>query len=362
MVFICGTARGGTTLLARLLDGHPALAVLPWDTQVGPILMDRPISRAVLRAAPMLDWYGLPAILGGRLLRRAAFHDRWALAARLARWLQDFPAPPPNVDAIAAAAAARATTPDTYWTAFFEVLADVAGADLLERPIRVEKTPLNELLAALLDRLFGPETRYVHVVRDPRAVVASWLANRPLGGAARERAMLARCVDWSRSVDCGRHGLSVRPGRVHVLRYEDLVDRTAGVMEGVRAFLGIQAYEHLTVPTHLGVPASANSSFGGPAPPGVVLRKPAERYREVLTGRELGLVEGWLGAQMTACGYPVDDRPPGGAGESAPTFAPRMGPRSISKRFELARRRRRFRAGPMPWVLRTSEQASERTS
>ena len=85
-VFLCGTARGGTTLLARLLDGHPALVVLPWDSRVYPDLMDRSLTRIIVSLSEWTGSYELPAALAGPVAGVFAFGGRRALAARLARW------------------------------------------------------------------------------------------------------------------------------------------------------------------------------------------------------------------------------------------------------------------------------------
>ena len=361
-VFLCGTARGGTTLLAGLLDGHPSLAVLPGDTRIWPVLMDRTLGRGVVRAAAALDRPGLTALLGLPGVWRLAFRDRRALEARLARWLEDLPGPPVDARSLAAHVACTLRRPADFWGAFFEAFFAVAGTEMAARPIRVEKTPLNELLVPLLGRLFGARTRWVHVVRDPRAVVASWLAMRTPPPARRRRAILDRCVDWSRSAHRALRASAEDPERYRALRYEDLVAAPAQVMAGVASFLGIAWNDTLRTPTRLGVPWAPNSSFEDArrGAPGAVLDRQTGRFGEILVPDEVGWIEAVLGTQMVAWGYApgVPSSEPG-KGPHAPGGA--RGMKGWLKGFELARRQRAHRTPPAEGVDRTWEHPLQRS-
>ena len=344
-VFLCGTARGGTTLLARLLDGHPSLVVLPWDSRVYPDLMDRSLTRIIVSLSEWTGSYELPAALAGPVAGGFAFGGRRALAARLARWLEDLPQRPPDVAALGDGAAGRAVGVRGRWEAFFDVLEGATGERMGSR-IRVEKTPYNERLVGLLDRVFGAATRYVHIVRDPRAVVASWMRMRSLGEPDRARALLDRCVDWSRSVARLRHHLRRRPSRYHVIRYEDLAAAPVRVMTEVCAFLGVAPHAGLGTPTHLGAPVAANSSFPDAGGVGVVLRSHVDRFSEVLDREEIVRIEQRLHAQMRYCGYRPDEgrtRPEAGHGAADESEA--GGARVRLKLRELRRRQRRWSEG-----------------
>lgn len=349
-VFISGVPRSGTTLLTRLLDGHPSLAVLPCDTQVRSLILERPLSRLVLRASSVLDLPELPSRLASRAGRRFAFPDRDALAKRLGRWLQDFPSPPRDPEGIARRAAAQANGAAGAWEAFLSALADVAGREILTRPIRVEKTPYNEGLVSLLDALFGARTRYVHLVRDPRAVIGSWLRMHAPAAAARASALLDRSVDWARSLDLARHHLCMRPERYVVVRYEDLVADPHAAMDPVRVFLDLLPHPAIESPTHLGTPATPNSSYEADPDAGVVLLDPA-RWTEALSPLEVARIEGWLGPQMRACGYAAEAR--GSGGFDGRRVQATLKPSEAWKRVELRRRRQRSRRWSPPGPFRT---------
>jgi hypothetical protein len=338
-VFVCGVPRSGTTLLMRLLDGHPALAVLPWDTQVRELLLRRATVRAAVRVSAVLDLRELPAMLARMPLRAWAEPDRDVLADRLRRWLHDLPHPPQGGERLALEAAAEAPGLRGVWEAFFILLARIEGQGLLARPVRVEKTPYNETLVPLFDALFGENTRFVHLVRDPRAVIGSWMRAHAPGQPARGRALVDRCLDWARSIDLCRHHLTVRRGRYLAVRYEDLVHDPGAAMERVRRFLGIGSDAAFLTPTHLGSPAASNSSFGPGSEPGIVVRE-TDRYGEALRDEEIADTECWLAPQMRACGYPAIHR---GEWEGGPRRSPAStgrGFRGVWKRYELGRRRR----------------------
>lgn len=105
-----------------------------------------------------------------------------------------------------------------------------------------EKTPHNLLHMAYLGRLY-PRARFIHLVRDGRAVAASLLRQHwvdPTTGGA-----LWYCKDpegasryWVEVVAAIRQQAHTVPGRYLELRYEDLVTEPRAAMRRVLAFLG----------------------------------------------------------------------------------------------------------------------------
>lgn len=118
-------------------------------------------------------------------------------------------------------------------------VADSAGARWLS-----EKTPLNVLHFCDLLTLL-PECHAVHIVRDPRAVVASLLQ---VGRRAREKNAFSppTLVDVQAAVDMvgqavngGFHAQHLFPQRVLTLTYETLVAEPEPVIRRLCAFLGL---------------------------------------------------------------------------------------------------------------------------
>jgi hypothetical protein len=308
-VFICGPARSGTTLLVRLLDSHPDLAVLPEETYVyQDLLLQRRLSWFVVMLAERFDRPALPALLLRAPFRRFAFAGRDLLRARLRIWVQSFETEGAPTDAVIEAVVRHARPSDGYWPAFLAVYDRLVPDTLATRRFWVEKTPSNERFIALHEQAFSGTGRYVHVLRDPRDVAASWLKQRRDAGLARDRTLVRICYLWALSVHLCRWGLTTYPGRYHAIRYEDLVRRPHEVMDGICRFLGITFDARVLAPTKLGAPVAANSSYAeGVSDPPVVSTQ-IGRFREVLDDNEVRFVEGVLHRQMAGCGYaPVTD-------------------------------------------------------
>jgi len=187
----------------------------------------------------------------------------------------------------------------------------------------------------------APWLRFVVVVRDPRAVVASNLEmpwrDDPRVPAWGERRHLAFAVQWRRfqhEVLAMRQALA--PDRRLVLRYEDLVTDPDGARAAMAAFLGRAPGD------------AAPTRAEGPAPVDIVLPweswkrdalgpvRPelAERWREVLDERRAEEVATVCRGPMRRFGY---DGAPGPARATA--VLARLGPRPVAA---LARYRRAY--------------------
>jgi len=210
-VFLVGCARSGTTLLAELLGIHPRIARWSeanrvWDPGWYPWRPGR-TDRLPLELDPQ------------------AFVDAW--------WRENAG----RLDEI------RATFGAYRW---------LGGDDLL-----LNKSPIHAHRLSHLAQAF-PGARFVHLVRDGRAVVHSHgrklLAQgklREWPAEARER-LLARHEDlylllarfWTRSLEtasgCARRLRLTEDGRWRELRYEDLCADGAETLAGLHAFLGVE--------------------------------------------------------------------------------------------------------------------------
>ena len=105
-----------------------------------------------------------------------------------------------------------------------------------------EKTPHDLLHMATLGRIY-PQARFVHVVRDGRAVAASLVKQRWIDPSNGEPVWY--CADhtsasryWAQVVAEIRNQATSVPGRYLEVRYEDLCTEPEATMRGVLAFLG----------------------------------------------------------------------------------------------------------------------------
>jgi hypothetical protein len=165
---------------------------------------------------------------------------------------------------------------------------------------------------ALLARAF-PGSRFVVLVRDPRAVAAS-----NLGAASSDPEavghMLSYARHWRKYVAFTIHYLHdpALRGRLHFLRYEDLVREPRRELARLCDFLDVpfrgEMLDSSRYLNHAGGGWRGNSTFQ-PEISGIAVQ-PAERWREKLDVRVWKLVDMVCGADMRWAGYePTHDEP-----------------------------------------------------
>jgi protein-tyrosine sulfotransferase len=129
---------------------------------------------------------------------------------------------------------------------------DEAFAHLIEQLLR-EKTPLNALVFAdLLE--FLPACRAVHIIRDPRAVVAS-LLQVGARGQAKCQPMPPTTLEVEAAIHLTKQavaaGLAAQhrfPQRTLTLIYEELVQQPEPVIHRLCAFLGLTFHHAMLQP------------------------------------------------------------------------------------------------------------------
>lgn len=257
-VFICGAHRSGTTLMRDLLDGHPALVVLPAEASYFGDLQTRMAHLPDEQAESLLGQTWLRRLANPHnqppfwlLGRSSGAHSPYLdFARRLLAWLSACPEP------LAAVA-----------LAYTGKLDGVLGW--------VEKTPGTE---RHLDAIWAafPDAKVIHVVRAPHEVAASYKAlisraDESATGMSAALGALARsyCI-------AARNARREPPGRYRIVHYEDLVTRRDQVISEIAAFLAVAPHEALLRPTVAGLATAKNSSFpdeGDRLPPRFTLRE-----------------------------------------------------------------------------------------
>ncbi|HEX5246702.1 MAG TPA: sulfotransferase [Gaiellaceae bacterium] len=306
-VFVVGYYRSGTTLMHGLLQGHPDVVGLPGE------------SKHFARPEPTLTE------LHDGWIRRLVSPDGLPPFWTLGRpWEEEDDCYALFTRRLLAYASGRRPGQDLLGL----VAAAVAAAAPDERPpLRwVEKTPRNELL---VDRILGsyPSASFVHMVRDPRATVASireWnrgqhLASVPVAAVELERSLVAAHENARR----------LGSDRYLVVRYEELVAEPEEQMRRVAAHLGLDWADALLTPS-----ATANSSTAGRRVQGRIHRLSTEGGNE-LTGWPDAVVRAFAAAPADALGYDVP------AGSRAVALATRA---YLSATFRARRARARVRA------------------
>lgn len=187
-IFLVGCPRSGTTLLQQMLDAHPTVAIAP-ETHF-----------------MRLFW-----------LRRDHYGDLTE-EANYYRLIENITALPEfsemglsNSDFSEAAWTIERTYPAIF-RLLLEQFAEKRGAQVVG-----EKTPNHVLHIPTLQQFF-PTARFIHLVRDPRAVVNSWQSVPWSTGSITGNAEM-----WRYYVSSGRRSASHLHIPVYTLSYEQLV-------------------------------------------------------------------------------------------------------------------------------------------
>lgn len=273
-LFVVGCARSGTTLLQRLLDAHPQLAV-----SNDPHFIHEGLRKSAGRDVPLTADL-VERVLACPTLRRLSLSEQEVREA--------------------------ATTAETYGDfvgAIYTTFARKRG-----KPLAGEKTARYVRYLPLLDAIF-PWAKTLHIVRDGRDVALSMLDwARPDRGPGRYRLWpeqpIAVCaLSWRWHVTTGQRDGSARgPSRYQEVRYEGLVAEPEPTMRRVSAFLELPFAEAMLSYYVSRAPNGAGlCSKERWLPPTAGLRD----WRTEMAPRDVELFEAIAGDALAALGYEV---------------------------------------------------------
>lgn len=257
-----GAGRSGSTLLRNMLDAHPLVAV-PNE------------SYFVLSAYSALAASGRSGEvnLAWEMIRRHRYFIEWGLGEQPVLSLAEQHPP--------------ASYPDLIRVIF------AAYAASHGKPFSADKTPVNALTFTLLSQMF-PTSRFLHIVRDPRAVAMSAAVQH-----WNRRGITAAANQWAETVKFVHRAQAHIGGRILEVRYERLVSDPRGELRRVCSFSGIP-YD----PVMLEYSRSARISAGTHHARSVLPPRPdLRRWEEALTSRDVSIIEYRCGPAMERLGY-----------------------------------------------------------
>ena len=288
-VFVVGCPRSGTTLLQRMLDNHPDLAVVN-DTHLIIYCVRQMGPTAVAEVNEHGDT-ALTQALVTSLCASRRFH-RLGLTEHRVRRL-----------------AAKTQTFGGLARAMYAAIAADRG-----KTYAGEKTPNYVLHIPTLHRLF-PEARFVHIIRDGRDVALSILDwATPSKGPGKlalwaEEPEATSALWWRRFVETGRRAGSDLPTSSYAeVRYEALVADPPCELERLAEFLCLP-YSSQMAEFHVGRTRSepglnAKAAWLGPQ---IGLRD----WRSAMEAESVELFELLAGDLLGELGLERSSRPPG---------------------------------------------------
>ncbi|WP_022836723.1 sulfotransferase family protein [Salisaeta longa] len=257
-LFVVGCPRSGTTLVQRLLNAHPEVAIAP-ETFL--------VQKARRHSPPAL----IEALAAGPLFPAMGAPDAFHRAARAAH------------------------DPQAIFEALLRTFAAHTGASVVG-----EKTPDHvRHIPQLLD--WFPRARVIHVVRDARAVVNSWRTVPWRSGYVARDAEL-----WVEHVAAGRAAAATHPAAVHTVRFEALVRSPEATLRTLCRAVGLafdpaMVHFHQTPPDTVDVEREPwKQRVTRPIDPSV-----ATRWRTELPWRDVCVVEAVAGTEMRRWRYPL---------------------------------------------------------
>jgi hypothetical protein len=216
-VFIVGAPRSGTTLLRRIVDAHPDIAITRETHWITKLLEGD-------------DAFSPDAPVTTELLRRLRAHPKFTR----------MDADDPELDRMVRAA------PVSYSelvTRIFDRYGEAHGKRLVG-----DKVPDYVRHLALLHRLW-PAARFVHLIRDGRDVSLSMLTRERFArrfATWQEDPIATAALSWEQLVRLGREaGAELPPDRYYELRYESLVAAPAKECRKLCEFLGVAYAERM---------------------------------------------------------------------------------------------------------------------
>lgn len=269
-IFIAGLERSGTSLIYALLGSHPNIAMSRrtnlWThfyNQYGDLAIDRNLDRC--------------------LSKMFAYKRVLKLNADPERLRRDF------------------RTGEPTYARLFSLLED-QYAQQCGKPRWGDKSLNTERYADEITAAY-PDSRVIHMMRDPRDRFASSLARwkSMRGGVGAGTAM------WLNSTRLAERNQALYPDQYKIVRYEDLAGNTEQTLREICTFIGEEySPDMLSMGSAEQFRKDGGNSSYGRREPGKISTSSVGRYRKVLNGRQIAFIQLFASQKMAEYGYASD--------------------------------------------------------
>ncbi len=275
-VFIVGCQRSGTTLLQRVLNAHPQLAITPESNWIPRL--------AAKRWALTED-----GLVTSKLISRLLAHRKFARLRLNEKQI------------LAITREERRVSYSFLVSQIFDLYGEMQG-----KPLVGDKTPAYVRSIDILHR-FWPSARFVHVIRDGRNVALSlleWPKVHPKPGnfvTWNEDPLSTAALWWDLNVSRGREARKLLgPELYYEVRYESLVENPREECAALCAFLHLPFDDCMLefYAVREGDPGLEKKCAGLPITPGL------RNWRSQMTPDQIESFEAIAGELLEDLGYP----------------------------------------------------------
>ncbi|MFH0945092.1 MAG: sulfotransferase [Planctomycetota bacterium] len=279
LTFLICSERSGSNLITRMLDAHPEVCGPP------PTHAVRTFALNILRYGDLTreeNWIDLTEDLADLLKNQ------------LGAWRTSTRGEEIRREATERSLAAALRVP-------YEREAAAHG----KQALFIKENQTERLLPYILTAF--PTSKFVYLVRDPRDMALSWkLSSNHPGRVARGAETWKR--NQERGIAC--YGFLKPTGRIHLLRYEDLIEDPEREMIRICRFLDLP-YSAEMLSFHVQGSTRANASrlrdWENLARP--VMSGNSNKYRAALSRPEIEFVEALFREEMVFLSYPLEFEP-----------------------------------------------------
>lgn len=286
-VFIVGNSRSGTTLVARILNGHPAVHILNETHFMGEFAKERERFHSLSASQLFVLVNKMLTIQRKGYYRK---HEYQNYPQDTAQIVSDFEKQPKKDFA-------------SLNRVFFEFEARLHG-----KTIAGDQTPRHVFYINELIEMY-PGAKFIHMVRDPRAILLSqkrkWKAGRRRSQPRFEVLRtfvnyhpITTTLIWRKTIEAGlRAQQTIANNLMKTIFFEELVENPQKNIEDLCEFLNIEFFPGMMDVT---VELSANKNDEGKRG---IRKSVAEHWVNELSRTEIYLAERFAGSQMQRMGY-----------------------------------------------------------